>query len=40
MNDLEYELFYNSTKHKIVSHLNIIDNNKKILKNKSYKEFI
>jgi hypothetical protein len=40
MNDLEYELFYNSKKGKIVSHLNIIDNNKIFLKNKSYKEYI
>lgn len=40
MKDLEYELFYNDTKGKIISSLNIIDNSKKFLKNKSYKEYI
>ena len=40
MKDLEYELFYNYTKRKIVSSFNILDNYKKFLKNRSYKEYI
>ena len=40
MKDLEYELYYNNTKGKIVSSLNIIDKNQKFLKNRSFKEYI